>query len=339
MKVTDRRRLPNGSLSLTTFGLGCSTLGGLYRQADPRDASALLDAAWSRGLRYFDTAPYYGYTRSEHRAGAFLADMPRSDFVISTKVGRLMKPDASVAAGDTVWAAPLPFRPVYDYSHSGVMRSFEDSLQRLGLERIDLLFVHDIGETTHGAQHEAMWDQLTRGGGFHALETLRSEGRIAGFGLGVNEWQVLHASMQQVRLDCSLLAGRYTLLEQTCLRPFLDDCVRHGHGIVIGGAFNSGVLAGNNKFNYADAPPAVVERVVRLTQACRDADVPLQAAALQFPLAHPAVVSCVVGARNAEQLTQCVDWFEQDIPAALWDTLRQRGLLDEHAPTPASATA
>ena len=336
MKVTDRRQLPNGRLALTVFGLGCSTLGGLYRPAEPRDAGAVLDAAWTGGLRYFDTAPYYGYTRSEHRVGSFLADMHRADFVVSTKVGRLMKPDAGVIPGENGWAAPLPFRPVYDYAHAGVMRSFEDSLQRLGLERIDLLFVHDIGEVTHGPQHAAMWEQLTRGGGFRALETLRRDGRIAGFALGVNEWQVIHASMQEVQLDCSLLAGRYTLLEQDCLTPFLDACVHNGHCIVIGGAFNSGVLAGNNKFNYSDAPASIVDRVEQLARICKEFDVPLQAAALQFPVAHPAVVSCVVGARTAAQSRQNIAWFEQAIPAEFWMDLRESGLLAEGAPTPVS---
>lgn len=213
-----------------------------------------------------------------------MADRPRADFAISAKVGRLMQPDASVTPGENGWAAPLPFRPVYDYTHAGVMRPFEDSLQRLGLERIDLLFVHDIGEVTHGPQDAAVWAQLTRGGGFRALETLRREGRIAGF--GVNKWQVMHASMQDAQLDCFLLAGHYTLPEQDRLTPFLDDCVSAGHCIVIGGAFNSGVLAGNNKFNYADAPASVVDRMTRLAQTCKDFDVSLQAAAVQLEHAH-----------------------------------------------------
>jgi D-threo-aldose 1-dehydrogenase len=213
------------------------------------------------------------------------------------------------------------------------MRSFEHSLQRLGLARVDLLFVHDIGRYTHGDRHEQHWHALTRGGGFRALEELRRDGRIVGFGLGVNEAEVIAQSMQEVRLDCSLLAGRYTLLEQRSL-PLLDECARQGHAIVIGGPFNSGLLAGNGKFDYADAPRQMLDRAEALRQACAEYDVPLQAAALQFPLAHPACVSCIAGMRSPAQLEQNLAWFEQEIPAQLWSALRHAGLIDANAPVP-----
>jgi len=334
MKASDLRKLPHGDLSLGVFGLGCAPLGGLYSALADSDASAVLNGAWAAGLRYFDTAPYYGYTLSERRLGAMLATLPRDSFVISTKVGRLMRADASVQAGDDGWAQPLPFRPIYDYSFDGVMRSFEDSLQRLGLARIDILYVHDIGRATHGEQHAYYWQQLTQGGGFRALEVLRAQGQVAAIGLGVNEWQVVHDSMQEIRLDCTLLAGRYTLLEQTSLTPLLDECVRYGNAIVIGGPFNSGVLVGNNKFNYADAPANIIERVAALKQVCQMFDVPLPAAALQFPMAHPAVVSCIPGAHDLAQLQQNIRWFEQAIPSELWHALRARGLIDARAPVP-----
>lgn len=329
--------LPRSGLKLTALGMGCAVIGGLYRPVDEADARAALDEAWALGLRYFDTAPYYGSTLSEHRLGAALRDQPRDAYVISTKVGRLMKADASVRPGDNGWAAPLPFRPVYDYSYDAILRSHEDSLQRLGVAHIDILFVHDIGRVTHGELHQHYWQQLTAGGGFRALDELRSSGQVAAIGLGVNEWEIVHDSMQEIDLDCTLLAGRYTLLEQTSLSPLLDACERSGNAIVIGGPFNSGILAGNRKFNYADAPAEIVQRVERLEAVCREFAVPLPAAALQFPMAHPAVVSCIPGGRDVAQLRQNAAWFELPIPAELWSTLKSLGLIDERAPLPAGA--
>ncbi|PRY04088.1 aldo/keto reductase [Paraburkholderia sp. BL25I1N1] len=334
MKAGDLRDLSRGGVQLSALGMGCSQLGGLYRTMPPQQARALMDEAWSLGLRYFDTAPFYGYTLSERRVGDALSARPRNEFVLSTKVGRLLRPDPTVQCGDDGWAEPLSFRPHYDYSFDGVMRSFEDSQQRLGFPQIDLLYVHDVGRMTHGDANVEFWRQLTEGGGFRALDALRSAGQVKAFGLGVNEWQVVHEAMQEIQIDVTLLAGRYTLLEQNCLSPFLDDCVRHGNSIVAGGVFNSGVLAGNGKFNYGDAPAAVVSRVHRLAEVCREFEVPLPAAALQFPLAHPAVVSCVVGARSVEQLRQNVAWFEQTLPAGLWQKLKSDGLIADAAPVP-----
>ena len=337
MKASHHRKLPRVDLTLTALGLGCSQMGGLYRPTSAQDAAEVFAGAWSAGIRYFDTSPFYGYTRSEHRLGALLAECPRQDFVVSSKVGRLMRPDSSVAPGDDNWATPYPFRPHYDYSYGGVMRSFEDSLQRMGLAPIDLLYVHDIGPVTHGEMHALYWGQLTAGGGFRALEELRRNGQIKAIGLGVNEWEVVRDSMQEVDLDVTMLAGRYTLLEQACLTPFLDDCVERGNAIVIAGVFNSGILAGNTKFDYEEAPAAIVERVRALQSTCAEHSVPLPAAALQFPLAHPAVVSCVVGTRTPAQLQKNLEWFEQSIPDALWLALRERGLVDPRAPLPLAA--
>ncbi|HEX6706214.1 MAG TPA: aldo/keto reductase [Albitalea sp.] len=334
MNRSERRPLGRSGLTLPVLGLGCAQAGGLYRAIGDDDARALLDGAWDCGLRWFDTAPYYGYTRSEHRVGRALAARPRDAFVLSTKVGRLLRPDASVAPGVDGWADPLPFRPVFDYSHDGVLRSFEDSLQRLGLARIDLLLVHDIGERTHGSAHALHWDALTRGGGFRALDDLRRCGAVAAIGLGVNEWQVARAALDACDLDCTMLAGRYTLLEQASLSPFLDVCTRRGHAVIVAAPFNSGVLAGGSTFDYAQAPPGVLERVRALHRACRDFDVPLAAAALQFPLAHPAVAGCVVGAHSADEIRQNVAAFEHVIPPAFWAALRDRALVDVNAPLP-----
>ncbi|GAB2899206.1 aldo/keto reductase [Paraburkholderia jirisanensis] len=334
MKASETRTLPHSGLSMTALGLGCSQFGGLYEPMAATDAAALADAAWSAGLRYFDTAPYYGYTLSERRVGRALSGRERSAFTLSTKVGRLMRADPGVKPGDDNWAEPLPFRPEYDYTYDGIMRSYEDSQQRLGLAQIDMLYVHDIGRMTHGARHAHYWTQLTDGGGFRALLALRSSGEIGGIGLGVNEWEVAVDALNEVALDAILLAGRYTLLEQTALGPLLDRCLQVKTAIVVGGVFNSGVLAGNGKFNYSDAPAEVVAKVDRLSAVCRRFAVPLPAAALQFPFAHPAVVSCVIGARSVSQLQQSIAWLEQPIPADLWAALRREQLIDEPVPLP-----
>lgn len=334
INARETRTLPHSGVEMTALGLGCSQLGGLYRPISFAESAALVDAAWAAGLRYFDTAPYYGYTLSERRVGQALSTRPRAAFSLSTKVGRLMRPDEHVQPGEDGWAEPLPFRPVFDYSYSGIMRSYEDSQQRLGMVRLDILYVHDIGRMTHGDRHAHYWAQLTEGGGFRALEQLRESGAVRAIGLGVNEWEVVVDAMNETHLDVVLLAGRYTLLEQAALEPLLDVCARGKTRIVAGGVFNSGVLAGNGKFNYADAPAEVVEKVRRLSDLCARFDVPLPAAALQFPFAHPAVVSCVIGARSVAQLEQNMTWLERPIPAQFWQSLREEGLVAANAPIP-----
>lgn len=337
MNVTQRRILPRGGLSLPCIGMGCAPLGGLYQPVSEAQARATLDGAWDAGVRFFDTAPFYGYTLSERRLGAALRGRPRGQFVISTKVGRLMQPDDGVLPGADGFAAPLPFRPHFDYSYDGILRSHDDSLRRLGLERVDILFVHDIGKVTHGDKDGQYWRQLTQGGGFRALDELRASGQVAAVGLGVNETDVIVRAMAEFDLDCTLLAGRYTLLEQESLSPLLDLCVERGNAIVVGGPFNSGVLAGNGKFNYADAPAEILEIVAQLDAVCRKFGVPLQAAALQFPLAHPAVVSCIPGGQDLAQLRQNLAWFGVPLPDALWLALLRAGLIDERAPVPLRA--
>ncbi|MES2348087.1 MAG: aldo/keto reductase [Pseudomonadota bacterium] len=331
MRCDDSIALPRGGLRLTRLGMGCAPIGGLYQSVSEHAARAAVDAAWDLGLRYFDTAPYYGFTRSERRLGAALRERPRDQYVVSTKVGRLMLPAAGVLPGTCGWADPLQYRPHYDYSYDGIMRSHEDSLERLGLDRIDILLVHDIGRATHGELHDKYWRQLT-GGGFRALDELRGSGRVRAIGLGVNEWEVVADAMQECPLDCTLLAGRYTLLEQGALTPLLDACQRHGNAIVIGGPFNSGVLAGARTFNYTDAPAEILQRVDAIAAVCREFDTPLPAAALQFPMAHPAVVSCIPGSHDVAQLRQNAEWFDLPIPPQLWQELKRRGLLDERAP-------
>lgn len=334
MKAGDTRIHARTQIAVTAMGLGCAQMGNLYRVTSYGEAAGAFQASWDAGVRYFDTAPFYGFTRSERRLGTMLTDLPRESYTVSTKVGRVMTPDPTVGAMEDGYAEPLPFRPVFDYTHDGVMRSFEASQQRLGLLAPDILYVHDIGRVTHGARHDHYWRQLTAGGGFAALTRLREEKAIRAFGLGVNEFEAVEDAMQVADIDLCMLAGRYTLLEQQSL-SFMDACAARGIGVVIAGAFNSGILAGGNTFNYGDAPADVVARVSALRAACEEQGVRLQAAALQFPLAHPAALTVVSGARNGAQIAANVGWFEQQLPAAFWKALKERGLIAEGAPVPA----
>lgn len=333
MKVSDKRTLPHRDVEVTIMGLGCAQMGNLYRLTPYEESKGAFDKAWDSGMRYFDTAPFYGYTRSERRLGTMVTEHDRSEYTLSTKVGRVMVPDETVGPEEDTYVAPLPFRPLYDYSYDAIMRSFEASQQRLGVLKPDILYVHDIGPYTHGDKHQHYWGQLTTGGGFKALGKLRDEGSTKAVGLGVNEWEVVRDAMEVFDIDAAMLAGRYTLLEQQSL-SFMNACAEKGVGIVVAGAFNSGILAGNRKFNYKDAPADLLARVDALHDVCEEMGVSLQAAALQFPLAHPASVTVVSGARNAEQLTSNIAWFEQDIPDAFWAELHRRGLIAEGSPVP-----
>ncbi|ACD21207.1 aldo/keto reductase [Paraburkholderia phytofirmans] len=337
-KIGQRRRIGRGPLQVTGLGLGTAPLGGLYRDLSDEEAHATIAAAWDAGVRYFDTAPHYGNTKAEHRLGDALRRYPRADYVLSTKVGRRFVPRTTPFDDKEGWQNPLPFEAIYDYTHDGILRSFEDSQQRLGIVDIDILLVHDIGRVTHGDNHPHYWRQLTEGGGFRALDALRSSGAIKAVGLGVNEGAAILDAMAEFDIDCALLAGRYTLLEQTTLDDLLPACEKRGVSILLGGAFNSGILArgvqGDLKFNYGEAPPEVIERVARLEAVCRTHGVPLAAAALQFPYAHPTVATVLTGARSADELRENAASFELPIPAALWFALREEGLLDSRAPAP-----
>ena len=328
------RTIGRTGLEVTEISFGAAALGGLYR-ACPRDqAMATLQAAWDSGIRYFDVAPWYGFGLGERRVGDFLRDQPEDSYVLSTKVGRLMRPVPTDRVPNYGYVDPLPFDADYDYSYDGIMRSVEFSYARLGLNRIDILYVHDIGGYTHGkALNEHYLGQLL-GSGLKALEELKSSGAIKAYGLGVNEIPVCLDVMHAADIDCILIAGRYTLLDRSAVAELLPLCEKKGTSLVVGGVFNSGVLAGNGKFNYGDAPAEVVEKVRRLTHVCERFDVPLPAAALQFPFAHPAVVSCVVGARSVAQLQQNIAWLERPIPAQYWEALSEEGLIAPNAPFP-----
>jgi len=328
-----KRRIGRTTLEVTELGLGCATLGGSRIDVARRAAEEIVAAAWQAGVRYIDTAPFYGVGQAERAVGDAMRDHPRGEWVLSTKVGRLLKPNATgVFADDRTH--PLPFDPVYDYSHDGIMRSFEDSLQRLGLARIDILYVHDIGAYQHGPEAHAAHMKVLRESGYRALEKLRSAGAVAAIGIGVNEREVLLEAMEWGQWDAFLLAGRYTLLEQAPLDDLLPKCLAAGTSIVVGGPLNSGILAGRDTWNYAPAPPEVVARVKAIAAICDSHRVPLPAAALQFPLAHPAVAAIIPGPRNADEFRQNLDLLAHPIPAALWSDLKQANALHPDAPTP-----
>jgi len=284
-------------------------------------------------VRYVDTAPFYGVGQAERCVGDALRDHPRAEWVLSTKVGRLLRRNPTGVFADAR-RHPLPFDAVYDYSYDGIMRSFEDSFQRLGLARIDILYVHDIGAYQHGAEANAVLIKTLRESGYRALEALRNAGEVAAIGIGVNERAVLLEAMDWGAWDAFLLAGRYTLLEQAPLDDLLPKCAAAGTSIVVGGPLNSGILAGRDTWNYRPAPPKVIDRVTAIAAICDSHRVPLAAAALQFPLAHPVVAAIIPGPRNADEFDANLALLRHPIPAALWADLLQAGLLHPEAPVP-----
>ncbi|MGH8226330.1 MAG: aldo/keto reductase [Steroidobacteraceae bacterium] len=333
------RSLGQTNLALSEVGFGTVPVGNLYHPVDDVQARGALEAALAAGITFFDTAPYYGYGLSERRVGDVLRD--RSGFVLSTKVGRLLEPAPGIkgASDRRGFCSSFPFEPRFDYSYGGIMRSYEDSLQRLGLAHIDILLIHDIGALTHGDRHRETFDQLT-GGGLRALEELRRAGDITAVGVGVNEVAVCLELMRSARIDLILLAGRYTLLEQTPLDELFPLCRTNGVRIIIGGPYNSGILATGTRggaslhYNYAAAPQEIATRVRALEMLCDRYKIPLAAAALQFPLAHPHVVSVIPGLESAEHVAQTVQLYNTRIPSEFWEALRSAGHLRADAPVP-----
>jgi D-threo-aldose 1-dehydrogenase len=325
------------TLDFTAIGFGSAPLGNYLRPLSEEDCDRTVSAAWDAGMRYFDTAPLYGLGLSEMRVGRLLASRRREDFVLSTKVGRVLTPCAKDEVNGMFFVETPQVRFDYDYSYDGVMRSFEDSLGRLGLDRVDILYVHDICGLSHGSREasEARIRELMDTGGWRALDELRANGTVMAIGAGVNEWEPCARLLELADPDLFLLAGRYTLLEQAPLDDLLPKCVAAGTSIVVGGPLNSGILAGRDTWNYRTAPPDVVERVEAIRAICDSHGVPLPAAALQFPLAHPAVVAIIPGPRNADEFRATLGLLRHPIPAALWDDLRQAKLLHPDAPTPA----
>jgi D-threo-aldose 1-dehydrogenase len=345
-KVATKRRIGKTTLEVTALSLGSAPLGGMYRDLPDAEAVATIHAAWESGIRFFDTAPHYGHTKAEHRMGDALRRYPRAEFVLSTKVGRRYVPRTTPYDGSEGWSDPLPFQAIYDYSFDGIIRSFEDSQQRLGLVDIDIVLIHDIGRYTHGGKNTHYWRQLTNEGGFRALDELRRTRGVKAVGLGVNEGAAILDAMKEFDIDCALLAGRYTLLEQKVLDDLLPECEKQGVSILSAGAFNSGILArglhdaaaGEQKFNYTDAPREIIDRVEKLVAVCREHGVALSSAALQFPYAHKVVATVLTGSRSVAEVNANAASFKEPLPPALWDALRANGLLHPAAPVPMPAT-
>lgn len=341
MDPTATRPLGRSAVRVTQLGFGAAPIGGFRAAVPDAEAAVLLETAWEGGIRYFDTSPFYGYGRSELRVGAALRDRPRESYVLSTKIGRWMRPRRE---GEALPAGFRPnglpgFVPTFDYGYDGVMRSLEQSYLRLGINRIDVLLIHDVDFWTirdHAVLEERF--RTVMEGGYRALDELRRAGVIGAIGCGLNDAEMCLRFARAGDFDCMLLAGRYTLLEQGALDGFLPYCEQRGIGVVIGGPYNSGILSGppgpGSKYDYVDAPPAVLDRARRLAAVCDRHGVPLPAAALRFPLAHPAVSAVIPGAVSREEVAQNLEHMRRPIPPALWDDLRAAGLLDPAAPTP-----
>jgi D-threo-aldose 1-dehydrogenase len=335
------RRVGKTALEVTELGFGSATIAGMNGiNVPPDEARALVGAALDAGIGYFDTAPHYGFGRSEHMVGDALRFRPER-FVLSTKVGRLLKPVRSDTERTVQhpWTQPFPFEIAYDYSHDGIMRSFEMSLQRLGLGKVDILLVHDIGTTTHGVEgNKKHWADLA-GGGYRALDELRRQGLIGAIGLGVNEWPVLMDALEIGDWDVFLLANRYNLIEQTPLEQLFPACEKRGTSIIAAGPFAAGVLAGTNVWGpangaYRPPPQEIVDKVRALQQVAGAHKVPLAAAALQFALAHPVVCSVLTGPKSPAELNGILDWWNAPIPSAFWRELADKNLVADGTPLP-----
>jgi D-threo-aldose 1-dehydrogenase len=342
--LTQRVSIGHGEreLPLTRAGFGCAPIGNFSEAVTDEAARAALEAAWDAGIRWFDTAPWYGIGLSERRLGAFLRNRPREDYVLSTKVGRVLRPWANrhfARRHRGPWVDPPDFEVVFDYSYDGVIRSFEDSLQRLGLARVDVLLIHDLdrGHFALGADYDAYLAQLVTGG-HQALRDLRADGTIGAIGCGVNLAGQIPQFLDLFDIDVFLVAGPYTLLDQSSLEE-LERCRREGVSVVIGSAFRAGILA-TGTAAYTGTGPMIfseeeLERVRRMEAVCDELGVRLPAAAIQFPHGHPAVRSVLFGALDGDQVRETVGFVQRPLPAELWQRLRDEGVIVPGAPFPA----
>lgn len=323
-------------LRFSALGFGGAPLGNMFRRLQEDECDETVRAAWNCGMRYFDTAPLYGHGLSEIRLGRVLAEHDRNDYLLSTKVGRVLDPCAPGEENSGIYRDTPQCRVRFDYSYDGVMRSFEESLARLGVDRVDILYVHDVDARNHGGRTAAndRIDELLDCGGWRALSALRDGGAVVAIGAGVNEWEPCARLLEVADPDLFLLAGRYTLLEQDPVDTLFPLCAARGAGIVVGGPFNSGVLAGKSSYDYSNVTASVAARVEALAAVCRDHDVMLPQAALQFPFAHSLVACVIPGTQSVAETEQNVALLKRPVPLALWDDLKQRGLLQHNAPTP-----
>jgi len=340
MDPSQRRKLGRSDVTVPQFGFGGAPLGDLFVAVSDADATATLNAAWDAGVRYYDTAPWYGRGQSEHRTGRLLYNKPRSELVLSTKVGRVLQAPPNPETFDRgMWAGGLSFDIRWDYSYDGIMRSYEDSLQRLGMTRIDILIIHDLDWWHHrtDAKVHAYLAQLGTSG-FRALEELKAHGLIGAIGAGVNELGTMPVFLDMVDLDFFMLALRYTLGEQETLDRELPLCAERGVGFIVAAVFSSGLFATGPvpgaKYNYADATPEQLDRVRKIEAVCKRHGVPLAAAALQFPLHHPLAASVIPGGFKPEHVINNLALFRHEIPDAMWGELKSEGLIRSDAPTP-----
>ena len=344
MDALQKNQIGSTSLKVPQWGFGTAPLGDALRSIPQQQASQTLAAAWNAGIRFFDTAPWYGTGRAEQRLGHFLSGQPRDDFVVTTKVGRVLRRPADVNAAppeQEQWTGGLPFAVQFDYSHDGVLRSYEDSMQRLGLNRIDALLIHDLDIFYHEDQEGVLrrFAELESAGGFTALQQLKDNGEISAIGAGINHLGMIPQFLQRFPMDFFLLAMPYTLLDQVALDEELPLCVERQVSVIIGAVFSSGILAtgvcDEALYGYSPAEDAVIEKTKKIQAICQRHNVPLGAAALQFPLAHESVAAVIPGSDRAELVEINRDWFQWPIPDSLWSDLKAAGLLHESAPTPA----
>jgi D-threo-aldose 1-dehydrogenase len=335
------RSLGKTGLDVSQYGMGSAPMGDLWEKLPEDRVAAAFQTAYDGGVRYFDTAPWYGNTLAEHRLGHFLRQQPKNGFALSTKVGRVYRrPAHPDDAPPGPWAGGLPFMLRFDYGYDAVMRSYEDSLQRLGLPRVDLLVIHDIDLLYHQDEDgvERCFQQLEEGGGIRALQDLKAAGEIKGFGAGINETPMITRFLDRVDLDFFLVAMPYTLVDQAPLDDAFPRCREKGVGVIIGSPYASGILATGPvegaKYNYAPASAEVLEKVRGIQTVCARHDVPLQAAALQFPLGHPAVAAIIPGSVSADEVQQNLSYFRKEIPSDCWAELRAEGLIRADAPVP-----
>ncbi|MBT5804217.1 MAG: aldo/keto reductase [Gemmatimonadetes bacterium] len=339
MSSIPKRSLRTG-VELSTLGFGGAPLGELFDPVSETEAQETLQAAWDAGVRYYDTAPFYGYGKSEHRLGHFLRQQERKDFILSSKVGRVLTATRDLDSFDKGgWIGGLPFDYRFDYSYDGIMRSWEDSLQRLGLSSIDVLLIHDLDSFFHDSEQRfsAHLNQLITSG-WRALDELRSQGLIKAVGTGLNRMGALPRLIDAVDLDLSIVAMPYTLLDQEVLEEEFPLCEEHGVRIVIGAVFASGILVSGPtegaRYAYNTASPEILDKTRRIQEVCQRHDVPLPAAAMQFPLGHPLVSAIIPGAMEPSHIQTNAKWFQHEIPADMWAELKTEGLLREDAPTP-----
>ena len=339
--VSTRRRVGRTELELPVFGFGSAHLGELYAKVDEAQSQATLNAAWEAGIRFYDTAPWYGRGLSEHRLGGFLRTKPRAEFVVNTKVGRTLTRPADPASFSTApWTGGLPFEVVFDYSYDGVMRSYEQALQRLALNTVDSLVIHDLDTLFHTPDLVAAYMKQLTGSGMKALAELKANGHIKAIGVGNNVPGNLDEMLNAIDVDFAIVAMPYTLLDQSVLHTSMQRCLDRGISVIIGAPFASGILVTGSgagaMYAYGAASPEVQAKVRGIEAVCKAHSVSMPVAALQFPLAHPAVVSVIPGAARPSEVLQNVAALSVEIPAAFWVDLKAQGLLAEDAPVPGS---